>query len=142
MEDVHLISEEMTPEEMHRLLNKLSYGRLGMSFENEVYVVPVSHIYDGERIWFHVSRYGKKTTYLQANPQGCFQADELAEGEWGSVICYGTFVLTDSLEARGQFLKLATGLEPSHSLLQQADMFICTLAIDEMTGRRTPGYSI
>ncbi len=142
MEDVHLVSEEITPEEMHRLLNKLSYGRLGLAFENEVYVVPVSHIYDGERIWFHVSKDGKKTTYLQANPQVCFQADELVEGEWGSVICYGAAALSDSMDSKRAFIRLVEGRDAAADELEQMDMYVCNLSIDEMTGRRTPGYFI
>ncbi len=132
---------EMTPEEMNRLLHKVTYGHIALAFENEAYVVPVSFVYDDSLIWFHVPRQGKVTTYLQANSQACFQLDELCGDQWGSVICYGTATLSDSLESKRQFISLTEQREPSDDELQMMDAYICSLSIDEMTGRRTPDYS-
>ncbi len=133
---------ESTKEEMVQLLKKARYGRLGLSFENEPYTVPVSHVYDGELIWFHIARGGKTTTYLQANPQSCFQVDEVTYRGWGSVICYGKVTLSGDISAKRQFAKLSTDSEPSDEELQQTAVYICTLAIDEMTGRKSPGYVV
>jgi len=138
---MHGQPQELTKEEMVHLLRKTKYGRLALSFENEPYAVPISHIYDGERLWFHVAGEGKKTTYLQANPQACFQVDEWVESGWGSVICYGKVTLSKDIAVRKQFLKLATGEEPADEQVQQMDMYVCILAIEEMTGRKSPGYS-
>ncbi|MFW6103302.1 MAG: pyridoxamine 5'-phosphate oxidase family protein [Chloroflexota bacterium] len=141
METGHGQIEEMNLEESQFLLRKAKYGRLGLAFESEPYVVPVSHIYDGEQIWFHVSKVGKKTTYLQANPQICFQVDEWIDSGWGSVICYGTVSLSDEPTVRREFMKLALDQGLSDEQLEQMDMYVCRLAIEEMTGRKSPGYS-
>ncbi len=133
---------EMTPEEMDRLLHKVSYGHIALAFENEAYVVPVSFMYDGSQIWFHVPREGKVTTYLQANSQACFQVDELIGDEWGSVICYGNAELSDTVDSKRQFIQLAGEQSASDEELQQMDIYVCSLSIHEMTGRRTPGYCI
>jgi len=140
MDRMHGTAEEMPREEMERLLARSRYGRLGLAFENEAYVVPVSHLYDGASIRFHIATKGKKTTYLQANPEACFQVDEWTDQGWGSVICYGTVTLNDSLEAKRDFAKLTGGTVPADEQLQQMVMFVCTLAISDMTGRKSPGY--
>jgi len=140
MDYVHGQVESMSPEEIERLLKKARYGRLGLAFENEAYVVPVSHVYDGEAIWFTIGKQGKKTTYLQANPQTCFQVDEWTADGWGSVICYGTVALNDSTESKQEFLKLAGGETLSGDQLQQMEIYVCFLTLEEITGRKSPNY--
>lgn len=140
MDSKYTTPVEMTPEEMHRLLHRISYGHIALAFENEAYVVPMFYVYDDSQIWFRVPREGKVTTYLQANSQACFQVDELAGDEWGSVICYGTATLSDTADSKRQFVQLSGGEHPSEEDLQQMDVYVCCLSIDEMTGRRTPGY--
>lgn len=139
---LHEVTEELSREEMGRLLQRARYGRLGLAFENEAYVVPISHLYDGSAIRFHIASEGKKTTYLQANPQACFEVDDLTESGWGSVICYGTVALSDSIDSKREFLKLSGEEIPADDLLQQMKMYICVLSIDEMTGRRSAGYVV
>lgn len=142
MDNAHGRIEEMTREEMEQLLRKAKYGHLGLAFENEAYVVPVSYICEGSHIWFHIAREGKKTTYLQANPQACFQVDEWVENGWGSVICYGTVTLSDDVAVKRQFMKLASAQVPPDEQLQQMAMYVCAFTIDEMTGRKSHGYSV
>jgi len=134
--------KELTREEMDLLLKRAPYGRLGLAFENESYVVPVSHFYDGQSIRFHIGKEGKKTTYLQANPQACFEVDELTERGWSSVICYGTVTLNDTAEARREFLKLCGQALPPDETLEQMKAYICTLDVEEMTGRRSAEHSV
>jgi len=142
MVDPHDKTEELTREEMDLLLKRALYGRLGLAFENESYVVPISHFYDGHSIRFHIAREGKKTTYLQANPQACFEVDEWTEGGWSSVICYGTVTLSDTVEARREFLKLSGQVIPPDETIEQVKAYICTLDIEEMTGRRSKEHSV
>ncbi len=142
MEYPHGPIEEMSREEMERLLRKARYGRLGLAFENEAYVVPVTHVFDGEAIWFIIGKEGKTTTYLQANAQACFQVDESTVDGWASTICYGTVALNDSTSSKCEFLKLVGSTSPTESELQQMDVFVCFLTLEEMTGRKTPEYVI
>ncbi len=128
--------EEMPRADMEQLLTRVRYGRLGLAFENEAYVVPIRHFFDGNAVWFHVGKQGKKTTYLQANPEACFQVDEVTSEGWASVICYGTVTLSDSPASRRHYLKLVTGDEPAEEQVQASDIYVGTLAIQDMTGRR------
>jgi nitroimidazol reductase NimA-like FMN-containing flavoprotein (pyridoxamine 5'-phosphate oxidase superfamily) len=138
----HDAFEEMSPEETTRLLQRAPFGRLGLAFENEAYVVPVYHIYDGKAVRFSIGAQGKKTTYLQANPQACFEVDEITNDGWCSVICYGSTTLSDSTDSKRDFLKL-TGTESiTEDELQQLKEYICTLVVDEVTGRKSRGYAV
>ena len=133
-------SMEMTPEESQDLLRRCGYGRLGLAFESEAYVVPVWHVYDGDRLWFHVGREGKKTTYLQANPDICFQTDEWIDSGWASVICYGTVTLAEDAASKRQFVKLLSGEDVTDEQAGHMDVYVCTMSIQEMTGRKSSGY--
>ncbi len=141
MYHAHGQSQELTKEEMTQLLRRAKYGRLALSFENEPYAVPISHFFDGERLWFHIATEGKKTTYLQANPQACFEVDEWLDSGWCSVICYGKVTLSKEAAVWKQFVRLVTGQEAPDESVQHAGMYVCTLAIDEMTGRKSAAYA-
>ncbi len=47
--------------------------RLGLAVDGEPYVVPVSFGFDGESVFFHTARHGKKITMMTANPRVCVQ---------------------------------------------------------------------
>jgi len=134
--------EELSREDIDRILAKAVFGRLGLAFENEAYVVPVWHRYDGQRIWFHIGKEGKTTTYLQANRQACFEVDELTDQGWWSVICYGTVTLSDSIDSKREILRVSGAEAPSDDQLEQMQIFVCILTPDEMTGRKSPGYVV
>jgi len=80
---------ELKRNDMEELVSRNKFGRLGLSVNDEPYVVPVSYAYHEGRIYIHSGR-GKKTEYLTKNPRVCFQVDEVYEnGSWKSVIIYG-----------------------------------------------------
>ena len=47
--------------------------RIAMAMENVPYVVPVSFGYDGESIYIHTAREGKKISYFENNNNICFE---------------------------------------------------------------------
>ena len=47
--------------------------RLGMSWDNEPYVIPISFGYDGGAIYFHTAVKGKKIDFFEANNRICFE---------------------------------------------------------------------
>jgi nitroimidazol reductase NimA-like FMN-containing flavoprotein (pyridoxamine 5'-phosphate oxidase superfamily) len=49
---------ELTHEERIALLSNLRYGRLGMSFNNTPYIVPMSYVYHDDKIYLHSSKEG------------------------------------------------------------------------------------
>jgi len=81
----------MTAEECHAFLERASVGRLGCSFENQPYVVPICFAYQNGDLYVF-STFGQKVKWMRANPKVCVQTDEIqSQGEWGSVIVNGEY---------------------------------------------------
>ena len=82
---------EVTAEECSGLLERASVGRLGCSFENQPYVVPIYFAHNGGYLYVF-STYGQKVKWMRANRIVCVQTDEiLSQSEWVSVIVYGEY---------------------------------------------------
>lgn len=82
---------EMTAEECRAFLERASLGRLGCSFENQPYVVPIHFAQDGSYLYVF-STFGQKVKWMRANPKVCVQADELqSQSQWISVVAYGEY---------------------------------------------------
>ena len=82
---------EMTAEGCSSLLARASLGRLGCSFDNQPYVVPINFAYDSGYLYVF-STFGQKVKWMRANPKVCVQTDELqSETEWASVVVNGEY---------------------------------------------------
>ena len=69
------------------LLRRTPVGRLGLSFKDEPYVIPLNFLYTGGKIYFHTSQSGRKIEYLMANSRVCFEVDEFLGIEEGKTPC-------------------------------------------------------
>jgi nitroimidazol reductase NimA-like FMN-containing flavoprotein (pyridoxamine 5'-phosphate oxidase superfamily) len=82
---------EMTGEECSAFLERASLGRLGCSYENQPYVVPIHFAYDSGYLYVF-STFGQKVKWMRANPKVCVQTDQIEnQGEWISVIVNGQY---------------------------------------------------
>lgn len=142
----------MESEETEALLRRLAVGHLGLCIDEQPYVVPLHYLYERGKIYFHSKRGGLKMEYLQANPQVCFEADELISlvkapsaceftAEYRSVIAYGKARLVEDAEEKQAVVnKLAekyaegTSFEPTTRKAAEA-IAIVEVSISEMTGR-------
>jgi nitroimidazol reductase NimA-like FMN-containing flavoprotein (pyridoxamine 5'-phosphate oxidase superfamily) len=90
---------QLSSAEIDDLLRKQIVGRIGCTYENVVYIIPMSYAFDGEYVYCH-SYEGKKIEMMRKNPKVCFQVDEMKDmGNWKSVIAWGNFEeLTDKKE--------------------------------------------
>jgi hypothetical protein len=61
--------------EVEAVLREGEVGRLGTCAGGAPYVVPLSFVYDGGRIFFHGSAEGKKMRDIAENPRVCFEVD-------------------------------------------------------------------
>ena len=130
----------MTRDEMERLLEKYSIGRLGLTFQNESYIVPVTYKYGRGRVFFHSAKQGKKVDFIKNNSRVCFEVDEYEKG-WASVICYGTLNLREDIEAKKEFSEVFLGQKPSDELLKRMEYYIGIVQIEDMTGRCSSDFS-
>jgi len=67
----------MTRRDSERFLERALVGRLGTSWKNEPYVVPLNFVYDRGKVYLHCSKEGKKFAYLTKNPKVSFEIDQL-----------------------------------------------------------------
>ena len=133
-EAIHEQPRVMSRDEIGRFLKKCSHGRLGLAFQNDIYVVPLSYGYDQGRIFFHSAKQGRKVDFMKKNNRACFEVDEYQKG-WASVICYGAVDLREDIETKRQFFDVLMGQRPSDDYLAKMESYIGIIQIDEMTGR-------
>jgi len=82
---------EMAAEECKAVLEHASLGRLGCSYENQPYVIPIHFAYDSGYLYVF-STFGQKVKWMRANPKVCVQTDEIQnQGDWISVIVNGEY---------------------------------------------------
>ncbi len=105
--------EDMTPAEMHALLQRASFGHLGCSREGRPYVVPMNYAYDGKELYFFTTE-GMKTQFIEANPKVCLQVEEITDStHWCSVMVIGKAEQLANAEETQRAIKLITERNPS-----------------------------
>jgi uncharacterized protein len=82
---------EMTERESREVLARATVGRLGCSFDNQPYVVPVYLAYESDYVYVFAT-FRQKIEWLGSNPKVCIEIDEIAsDSEWASVIANGRY---------------------------------------------------
>jgi nitroimidazol reductase NimA-like FMN-containing flavoprotein (pyridoxamine 5'-phosphate oxidase superfamily) len=105
--------EDMTPDEMHALLQRESFGHLGCARDGRPYVLPMNYAYDGKALYFFTTE-GMKTQFIEANPEVCLQVEEITDTtHWRSVMVIGKAVALTNSEEMQQAMKLITERNPS-----------------------------
>ena len=139
----------MTEQEVKKLLSSAWVGRLGLSVEDEPYVVPVNFCYMDEKIFIHGRADGRKIDYVKRNPKVCFEVDECnLDGSWVSVVVFGHAKVSNEPDLRLKVMK-----ELSQKLVRQrphdvrarrpvrmerlakSSVYICEIEIEQMSGR-------
>lgn len=81
----------LTNDQIEHVLRSALIGRIGCCGKKDVYVVPVTYVFDEKYIYAH-SREGMKVQMMRKNPHVCFEVDSI-EGmtNWRCVIVRGLF---------------------------------------------------
>jgi nitroimidazol reductase NimA-like FMN-containing flavoprotein (pyridoxamine 5'-phosphate oxidase superfamily) len=140
-----------SPREMERLLTEERIGYLGLSLQEQPYVVPLTYAYVPGRILFHCALTGMKLDHIRANPLVCFtvarQFGQVVPHPQGavchvnsdSVICYGRARIIDEPEERREILNAFNQcLQPGAPEITTEDVATCSaveITVTEMTGR-------
>ena len=102
--------------EIDEIIRSALVCRIAFADGSEPYVVPVSFGYDGQAIYIHTAKSGRKIDFIGANNRVCFELEtnvSLKTGdsdacEWSfeyeSVIGYGTGVELEAAEAKSRGL--------------------------------------
>jgi uncharacterized protein len=105
--------EDMSPAEMHALLQRESFGHLGCARDNRPYVVPMHYAYDGKELYFFTTQ-GMKTQFIDANAQVCLQVEEIKDStHWRSVMVIGRAIEITDKEETERAMKFITERNPS-----------------------------
>jgi nitroimidazol reductase NimA-like FMN-containing flavoprotein (pyridoxamine 5'-phosphate oxidase superfamily) len=97
----------LNDEQMDYLLRSQLVGRLGCSANGQVYIVPVTYVYDGQYIYGHTKE-GQKVRMMRENPSVCFQVDAIQNmANWQTVIVQGHYEELSGEESQ-QAIRLLT----------------------------------
>jgi|ERR1044072_2419978 nitroimidazol reductase NimA-like FMN-containing flavoprotein (pyridoxamine 5'-phosphate oxidase superfamily) len=139
--------EDMSPAEMHALLQRESFGHLGCSRDGRPYVVPMNYAYDGKELYFFTTE-GMKTHFIRSNPQVCLQVEEIIDSaQWRSVMVVGRATELTLAEEMQRAMKLITERNPSltpaisatevDSLGRAVDIALYRITPEIIDGRQT-----
>lgn len=113
--------QQLSMEESRRILDEGTSGVLALSGDEDYpYAVPISYVYDGDRLYFHCAKSGHKLDAVRRNPKASFcvigQDQVLPEKYttlFRSVIVFGTIrILEEDDEKRRAIEKLALKYAP------------------------------
>ncbi len=145
--------------EVEEILSNAPVGRIGLVSDDQPYVVPINFVYDEGKIFFHSASEGKKIEYLKANPNVCFEVDELQaiipnstpcefKTKYRSVIALGAAKILTDKEQRLQALrkivakyggeKEALSMEMTEKYISSAGskVEVIEIQIEELTGKK------
>ncbi|MEP7333901.1 MAG: pyridoxamine 5'-phosphate oxidase family protein [Terracoccus sp.] len=122
-------THEMHPEECWEFLRDHEFGRIAFHLLDEVHIVPINYVVDGDRLIFRTSE-GSKLLGLKMNADVAFEADEVKEEMATSVVLRG-----QARELTGDAGRLVEQL-PLRPWVNTPKMRIIAIEKIEATGRR------
>jgi len=144
------ISEKLLIEE---IIKKSLVCRLALAKDNIPYLVPVSFGYDGQCLYVHTAKEGKKIDFIKANSLVCFEFDinvktvehESVACKWStsyqSVIGYGNMTeitgFNEAAYALNQIMFQYSGKEWEMNEKMLSTVKMWKIEIKEMTGKQS-----
>lgn len=79
----------MDADEAQAVLRESRLGYLGLSHDDDCYVIPVFYAFDGDNLWFHMHP-GMKDEFIESTKEACLTvAHYESEHVWESVQAFG-----------------------------------------------------
>ena len=134
------------------VLNRGSCGVLALDGDDGYpYALPISYVYDGEKVYFHCAKSGHKLDAIRRNPKASFcvvDQDQVVPEEYTtyfrSVTLFGTIrILEDDSEKMAATRKLAVKYAPEDTAENRqkaidrdwAPLCMLEMTIDHMSGK-------
>jgi len=147
--------EIVAREELHRILDEAMVMRLGMLDGERPYVVPLNFAREGDELWFHAAKAGRKLDCLRAAPAVCVEADRFltlhtgpsACDDWTShyesVIGFGTAEIVEDTATKLRVLRAIMRKYSGRDDWEFADAsvkgtVVVRIRLDSLTGKRSP----
>ena len=134
--------QALPKEDCAAILNRGTSGVLALAGDNDYpYAVPISYVYDGEKLYFHCAKSGHKLDAICRNPKASFcviDQDQIVSEEYTtyfrSVIVFGKIrILEEDGEKRAAIEKLARKYAPDDTMENRQEAIekewkpLCTL---------------
>ena len=145
--------QALSQQEIDNILQQETSGVLALIGDGAYpYTVPISYVYDGEKLYFHSAKSGHKLDAIQKNAKASFcviaQDTVIPEGYttyFQSVIVFGQIqIIEDEREKRAAIEKLASKYRPEDTSVHRDQVInrewypLCMLemTIDHITGKK------
>lgn len=139
--------EDMSPADMHALLQRQHFGHLGCARDARPYVVPMHYAYDGKEFYFLTTE-GMKTQFIESNPEVCLQVEEITDTtHWRSVMVIGRAVELTKPDETQRAMKFIIERNPAltpaisatqvDSLGREVDIALYRITPEIIDGRQT-----
>lgn len=89
--------EMKDPDAISSVIRRSAVCRLGMSDDNQPYVIPMSFGYKEGALYFHSATEGRKIEILQKNPRVCIEFDVDCRVKTGDSACKWGFVFQSAI---------------------------------------------
>jgi uncharacterized protein len=107
----------MNKAQVDHLLKSEVVGRIACSADGKIYIVPITYVYDGQRILAHTT-VGLKVDIMRVNPLVCFEVDHIDNlANWQSVIASGIYKELNGKEAEDALQELVNRVHPVHPFI-------------------------
>lgn len=84
--------KELITDECLNMLNRMRFGRIACSQNDQPYVVPFYFAFDGKRHLYAFSTFGKKIEWMRKNPLVCVEVEEIESQEnWATLVIFGRY---------------------------------------------------
>jgi uncharacterized protein len=90
---------ELKNSEVESFLREQIIGRLACFADNQIFLVPITYVFDRDYIYCHTHE-GSKVEMMRKNPSVCFEVDSMENfANWKSVIAWGEYQELQGTEA-------------------------------------------
>ena len=144
--------EMSSREEIDAVIREAAVCHLAFAAGDEPYVIPISFGYDGEALYIHTAKTGRKIDFIERNDRVCFEletnvvlkTDETDACKWTftfeSVVGYGTITELTEPEAKAHGLNRIvehySGRNWEMGDTAVAATRVWSVAIESVTGKR------
>lgn len=158
MQPMRLINNEIKEiEEIHRIIRKCDVLRVGMSVNNNPYIVPLNFGFKENTFYFHGAKEGRKIDMIKINPSVCFEMDTdhclVGESEkacdwtmtYASVMGMGIMTIIDDWDEKREALNILMAEYGGNDTYEYDDNMldrigIMKLEIKEISGKKSSKY--
>lgn len=144
--------QALSQEACAEILHRGTVGVLALAGDDDYpYAVPISYVYDGEKLYFHSAKAGHKLDAIQREPKASFcviDQDQIMPEEYTtyfrSVIAFGRIrILEDEEEKRAAIERLALKYAPDDSAENRRraidrewkPLCVLEMSIDHLSGK-------